>query len=45
MYSIHASGDVFTFSEMDPRLDLHNPENLSRRVNHALEIFHLFQKG
>jgi len=45
MYSIHASGDVFTFSEMDPRLDLRNPENLSRRVNHALEIFHLFQKG
>ncbi len=45
MYSIHAGGEVFTFSEMNPRLDLRNPENLSRRVNCALEIFHLFQKS
>ncbi len=45
MYSIHSGGEVFTFSEMNPRLDLRNPENLSQRINHALEIFHLFQKG
>ena len=45
MYSIHAGGDVFTFSEMNPRLDLRNPENLSQRIDRAQEIFHLFQKG
>jgi hypothetical protein len=45
MYSLRACGEVFTFSEMDPRLDLRNPESLSRRVNRALEIFHLLQKA
>ena len=44
MYSLHASGNVFTFSEMEPRFNASDPNSMNQRVNRAAEIFRVFQK-
>jgi hypothetical protein len=43
LYTLHALGDMFTFSEVDPQFKKLDQEILSRRVNRALEIFRQFQ--
>jgi hypothetical protein len=44
MYTVHAMGDVFTFSEMDPRFDTTDLNSMSQRINRAMDIFRVFQK-
>jgi hypothetical protein len=44
MYTIHAAGDIFTFSELDPRFDTGDHASMSLRLNRAMEIFRLFMK-
>jgi hypothetical protein len=41
---IHAAGDIFTFSEMGANFNISDQGNMSRRVNHVLDIFRLLQK-
>jgi len=43
MYMLHGTGNIFTFSEMDPQFKKPDQEILSRRVNRALEILRQFQ--
>ena len=44
MYSLHASGNIFTFSEMEPRFNTSDPNSMNQRVNRAMEIFRTLQK-
>jgi hypothetical protein len=44
MFMLHASGDVFTFSEMGANFDTSDQNVMSQRVNHALNIFRLMRK-
>lgn len=39
MYMIHAAGDIFTFSEMNQNFKTGDLESMSRRIQHALDIF------
>lgn len=43
LYALHALGDTFTFSEVDPQFKKLDQESLSRRVNRALEIYRILQ--
>jgi hypothetical protein len=44
MLTLHASGDVFTFSEMGTNFDTSKEAVMSQRVNRALDIFRIMQK-
>lgn len=44
MYTLHAMGDVFTFSEMDPRFDTLDQEKMHQRIQRAMELFRQLQK-
>jgi hypothetical protein len=44
MITLHASGNLFTFSEMGTSFDTSDQGMMSQRVNRALEIFRLLQK-
>ena len=43
MYTLHARGDIFTFSEMDPQFKPNDPERMNERINRALEIFNVLR--
>jgi hypothetical protein len=43
-YGLRAGGNLITFAEMDPSVKVTDPAHITRRVNRALEIYHLFQK-
>lgn len=42
-YTLHASGDLFTFAEIEPGFKVNDPARMTRRINRALEIYRLFQ--
>jgi len=44
MFTLHAAGNIFTFSEMGANFDTSDQGVMSQRVNHALDIFRLLQK-
>jgi hypothetical protein len=44
MFTLHAAGNIFTFSEMGANFDTNDQSVMSQRVNHALDIFRLLQK-
>ena len=44
MFTLHAAGNIFTFSEMGTNFDTRDQGIMSQRVNHALDIFRLLQK-
>jgi hypothetical protein len=44
MFMLHASGNIFTFSEMGTNFDTSDQGVMSQRVNRALDIFRLLQK-
>lgn len=44
MYSLHASENIFTFSELEPGFNTSNPNNMNQRANRAMEIFRVLQK-
>ncbi len=44
MFMLHGMDDIFTFAEMDPKFKPADSENMSRRVNQALDVFRALQK-
>jgi len=44
MFTLHAGGSIFTFSEMGTNFNTGDQSVMSQRVNHALDIFRLLQK-
>ena len=42
-YSLRAAGDLFVFFENESGFDTNNQSLMTRRLNRALEIFHIFQ--
>ncbi len=44
MYMLHALGDVFTFSELDPQFKPLDQESMNRRIQRAMELFRQLQK-
>jgi len=45
LYTLHAGGDVFTFSEMNTQFKTGELEDMTLRVNRALEILRQFHKS
>lgn len=42
-YTLHAKGNLFTFAEIEPDFKVNDPAYITRRINHAIEIYRLFQ--
>lgn len=45
MYMLHAQGEIFTFSEMDPQFNTLDQGSMHRRIQRALELFRQLQKS
>lgn len=43
-YTLHAAGNLFVFAEIGPGFKSGDQSHLARRIDRALEVYHLFRQ-